>query len=384
MNLDSLLGGGNGNNRTLYEVLNISTNSTHEEISRAHRKLALRYHPDKLKEPKDEDILEYTRIQKAYQYLSDDNFRAIYKKNNVNFTKSKEEHEKYASQNSQDSQNDDELYEKRKNHSIDLNLTVEEIMKGGTFTLNVPIYNNTHYPLTKKTVNIILEPNIFPKSVISLSNIGLEPVNIQLNTIRSNKKHTTQIQPYIKYSFDLLGLNHIKLKLKVPMSYISDYLWNTYISCKSNDYNGVGGAYAYIELPNEQWMVLPCSDIINDLMTWTQHHDLDIDDGYYCLSGMGLKSNDGTVGNMYVQFSMNTFKYPKNWEGTTHDEKLNDFVLSIDSNKQLINVSYQTEKDFSNICFKKDVEEKAYQEKQQYLISQKITHLDGVTVTPVT
>lgn len=374
MNTDFLL----NDNKTLYDVLDISPSATHEEISQTHRKLVLRYHPDKLKEPSDEDILEYSRIQKAYQFLADDDFRMIYKKNKWNFRKSKEQFEKNQTKLNE---NDDDLKMKSKIHSIDLNLTTEELMSGGTFKLEIPIYNNTYYPLIKKLVNVTLEPNVFPKSVIHLSNVGLESINIQLNPISYNKKHTSPIYHYIKYSYKLLGLNNIKLKLTVPMVYLSGYLWNTNLNNAVKDYEGTATAYVYIKLPNKKWMELPYSIIINNLIAWTERNDSDISDSYYCLSGLGLKSYDGTLGNMYIQFSFDTLKYPICREGTKYDTELNNLIKNIKEDLELIKVSFNPDKE--NFFFKKSVEEKAYQEKEQYLIAQRITCLDSISITPV-
>lgn len=366
------------NNKTLYEVLNISPNASHEEISRSHRKLVLKYHPDKLKEPTDEDVLEYTKIQKAYQFLADDNFRMIYKKNKWNFIKSKEQFNKNQNQNEP---NEDEINARNKIHSVDLNLTVEELMSGGTFKLQIPIYNNTHYPLIKKLVDITLEPNIFPKSIIHLSTTGLEPINVQLNPISSNKKHISPAHHYIKYSYKLLGLNHIKLKLIVPIVYVTGYLWDTKLNNSVGDYDSTYTAYIYIKLPNQKWMGLPYSTIISDLIAWTKQNDTDITESYFCLPGLGLKSNDGTFGNIYIQFSFDTLKYPNGLEGTRYDVKLNNLVSCFDVDPEFIKIKFDSIKE--NFHFKKNIEEKVQKEKEQYLLSQRITYVDGISVTPV-
>ena len=59
-----------------YEVLGISRDSTEEDIKKAFRKLALKYHPDR---NKDKDAPEkFKEINEAYQVLIDPDKRAKY------------------------------------------------------------------------------------------------------------------------------------------------------------------------------------------------------------------------------------------------------------------------------------------------------------------
>ncbi|MDR2153314.1 MAG: molecular chaperone DnaJ [Helicobacteraceae bacterium] len=60
-----------------YAVLEIDRNATAEEIKRAFRKAALKYHPDKNRNNPEAEA-KFKRINEAYQVLSDENKRALY------------------------------------------------------------------------------------------------------------------------------------------------------------------------------------------------------------------------------------------------------------------------------------------------------------------
>ena len=63
--------------RDYYEVLGVGREATEEEIKRAYRKLALKYHPDK--NPGDKEAEEkFKELGEAYEVLSDQQKRATY------------------------------------------------------------------------------------------------------------------------------------------------------------------------------------------------------------------------------------------------------------------------------------------------------------------
>ncbi|SSY70453.1 molecular chaperone DnaJ [Alysiella crassa] len=65
------------NNKDLYETLGVSSSASDEDIKKAYRKLAMKYHPDRNPDNKEAEE-KFKEIQKAYDILSDSQKRATY------------------------------------------------------------------------------------------------------------------------------------------------------------------------------------------------------------------------------------------------------------------------------------------------------------------
>uniref|UniRef100_A0A3B4TUR8 DnaJ heat shock protein family (Hsp40) member B6b n=1 Tax=Seriola dumerili TaxID=41447 RepID=A0A3B4TUR8_SERDU len=61
-----------------YQILGVHKNATQEDIKKAYRKLALKWHPDKNPDNKEEAEKKFKELSEAYEVLSDENKRNIY------------------------------------------------------------------------------------------------------------------------------------------------------------------------------------------------------------------------------------------------------------------------------------------------------------------
>jgi len=64
--------------RDYYEVLGVSKSATDEELKKAYRKLAKKYHPDANKDNVKESEIKFKEVNEAYENLSDPNKRQMY------------------------------------------------------------------------------------------------------------------------------------------------------------------------------------------------------------------------------------------------------------------------------------------------------------------
>lgn len=61
-----------------YQILGVTKNATDDELKKAYRKLALKWHPDKNQSNQEEASKKFKQISEAYDVLSDPEKRKIY------------------------------------------------------------------------------------------------------------------------------------------------------------------------------------------------------------------------------------------------------------------------------------------------------------------
>ena len=63
--------------RDFYEVLGLAKNASKEDIRKAYRKLAMKYHPDRNPDSKEAED-KFKEVKEAYEILYDDEKRSAY------------------------------------------------------------------------------------------------------------------------------------------------------------------------------------------------------------------------------------------------------------------------------------------------------------------
>lgn len=64
--------------RDFYQVLELEKNASEKDIKRAYKRLAMKFHPDRNQDNKEESEVKFKEIKEAYEILSDEQKRAAY------------------------------------------------------------------------------------------------------------------------------------------------------------------------------------------------------------------------------------------------------------------------------------------------------------------
>ena len=64
--------------KNYYEILEVSRDASQDQLKKAYRRLAMKWHPDKNKGNEEEANIRFTEISEAYQVLSDPEKKQIY------------------------------------------------------------------------------------------------------------------------------------------------------------------------------------------------------------------------------------------------------------------------------------------------------------------
>jgi len=71
-----------------YKILELETNATDDEVKKAYKKMAMKYHPDKNPDNKEESETKFKKIAEAYEILTNKdkyNEKEMFKNSNMNF-----------------------------------------------------------------------------------------------------------------------------------------------------------------------------------------------------------------------------------------------------------------------------------------------------------
>ena len=87
--------------KEFYKILEISEGATQEDIKKAYRKLALKWHPDKNPNNREEAEEKFKEISKAYEILGNEELRKRYDRGETIFTDDYDDNEQAKEQDEQ-------------------------------------------------------------------------------------------------------------------------------------------------------------------------------------------------------------------------------------------------------------------------------------------
>jgi DnaJ-class molecular chaperone len=232
------------NKQNYYDLLELNKNASFDDIKKSYKKLALKYHPDRNYDNKEENENKFKEITEAHNVLSDEKKRKDYDYfGNINTDFQNNQFDDIISKMFKFSDNDiNDMIHNNELHDITPKIFVN-IQKGPLNNINNDIFSN----ITNLVDDLLFGENIHK------TNNTTPPINIQNNSTK-------------KQEYDLLDLNvdlndvihsnkkTIKYKIKDICSYCNGtcavepsdliqclYCNGNYINCKSC--NGTGSIF---------------------------------------------------------------------------------------------------------------------------------------------
>ena len=189
-----------------YEILNLKSNATKNEIKKSYHKLAIKYHPDKTNNKNDSD--KFKQISEAYSVLSDDNKRKQYDStgiSDINLTDPLEMFQNIFNNFKPDSNfevrmsgkcdisnmffNTENIFDSNKMNDVlpDMFNTLTSVINGNEENVNNPMKTN----LVKTFINVT--KNIIDENTINENNIDENSIYEKNNSININLDHNKNL-----------------------------------------------------------------------------------------------------------------------------------------------------------------------------------------------
>tara|TARA_B100001769_G_scaffold175564_1_gene138462 strand:- start:2148 stop:2975 length:828 start_codon:yes stop_codon:yes gene_type:complete len=273
------------NNKKYYDILQLDTNCTEQDIKKAYRQLSLKYHPDK----NINSATQFNNINEAYTHLLE------YHKNNFN--------NKYGDNNNYDNNNNNNNNNNNDNYSsiniykkhnqelnddiiINLEITYEDSYNGANVPINInrSINNNNIFKYEQEKIYIPLPKSIDDNEIIIINNKG-NCVNGNFSDIK------------------------VVIKLKEHLIYFRDGLNLIYISSINFKESLIGVDFNITHLNNNVYK-------INNKKGEIIHNNTSI-----VIKNLGFQ-RDSYFGNLIIKFKID---YPKTLSKTTI-EKLKEIL----------------------------------------------------------
>ncbi len=214
-------------NKDLYKILGISKESSQEDIKKAYRKLALKYHPDKNKGDKKSEE-KFKEISDAYRILSDEKLKRKYDSNGnsiFDFDIDEMMREEFNGSifsvfNNFNRQNQ---HHKQRNIHVDMSVSLDDILKGSEKTVSYNVKRICKKCDGNKTTDkngIVICSKCKGSGKLSVRN---NIVSINVPCPDCGGKGRVLIKPCEKCEGKGYEISREKLKLKVPVGCPNGY-----------------------------------------------------------------------------------------------------------------------------------------------------------------